>query len=47
MFRTSKRSSPVRLVHAVLWYFFHASIQAVWMMSGYVCDIHQTVYMDV
>ena len=25
MFRTSKCSSSGRLVHAVLWYFFHAS----------------------
>jgi len=26
MFRTSKCSFSGRLVHAVLWYFFHASI---------------------
>jgi len=26
MFRTSKCSSSGRLVYAVLWYFFHASI---------------------
>jgi len=30
MFRTSKYSSSGRFVHAVLWYFFHASIYAVW-----------------
>jgi len=28
MFRTSKCLSSGRLVHAVLWYFFHASVQA-------------------
>jgi len=26
MFRTSKCSSSGRIVHAVLWYFFYASI---------------------
>jgi len=33
MFRTSKCSSSGRLVHAILWYFFHASISAVWSMA--------------
>jgi hypothetical protein len=34
MFRTSKFSSSGRPVHAVLWYFFHASVEAVWSMAG-------------
>jgi len=39
MFRTSKCSSSGRLVHVVLWYTFHASIQAH-------PTIEQTAYMD-
>ena len=31
MFQTSKCSSSERLVHAVLWYFFHAEI----IIKGY------------
>ena len=34
MFPTSKWSSSGRLVLAVLWYFFHASIEAAWSMAG-------------
>jgi len=45
MFRTSKCSPSGRLVHAVLWYFFHASIQAVWSMKS--PTIEQNAYMDV
>jgi hypothetical protein len=53
MFRTSKCSSSERLVHAVLWYFFHASIKAVWSMAG-CAEAHalahpaidQTAFMD-
>jgi hypothetical protein len=33
MFRTSKCSSSGRLVHAVLWYFFCASIYTIWSMT--------------
>jgi hypothetical protein len=34
MLRTSKCSSSGRLVLAVLWNFFHATIEAVWSMAG-------------
>jgi hypothetical protein len=33
IFGTSNSSSSGRLVHAVLWYFFHASVYVFWSMS--------------
>jgi hypothetical protein len=34
MFPTSKCSSSGKLVHAVLWYYFHATIYELWSMVG-------------
>jgi hypothetical protein len=41
MFRPSKYSSSGRFAQAVSRYFFHASIQAVWSVTGYALTLHQ------
>jgi hypothetical protein len=45
MFRTSRCSSSRRLVHAVLWYYFHASIsvKSVHFVGSYYIVMKHTI----
>jgi len=55
MFRTAKSSSSGRLINAILWNFFHASIQAVhiqpstrvliWMHVRHSLKLHVQVFL--